>query len=65
MEKFNKLVVNSIGRSVPTEVNGKVVVPFMGVGNYFPNGKVHGNKIFTCANYPSVAINKFQTLKNL
>ena len=32
-------VINAAGRAVPLEVNGKPVIPFMGVGKYKPSGK--------------------------
>ena len=37
MKKIDKLVTNSMGKRVPSEVNGKPAIPFRGVGKYFPN----------------------------
>lgn len=47
-----KLVENSVGRMVPTEINGKPAVPFQGVGRYKPSGRIHAPKIASCADYP-------------
>ena len=53
MKKYDKMAINSIGRSVPTVVNGIPAVPFMGVGKYVPEGRKYATKISSCANYPS------------
>ena len=45
-------VKNAIGRIVPTEVNGKTVVPFKGVGKYRPTGNKYGPRISTCIDFP-------------
>ena len=37
---------------IPTEINGKPVVPFQGVGQYRPAGRKYGPPIATCADYP-------------
>ena len=52
MKKYDKLVKNAVGRLVPEEINGKPVVPFMGVGKYIPTGNKYAPPIPTCANYP-------------
>ncbi|MEA3316894.1 MAG: citrate lyase subunit alpha [Bacteroidota bacterium] len=49
---MSKLVKNAVGRMVPTEINGKEVVPFMGVGKHRPEGKKYGPPIPTCIDYP-------------
>jgi citrate lyase subunit alpha/citrate CoA-transferase len=46
-------VVNAAGRSVPTHVNGRDVVPYQGVGKYIPCGRKAGPPIPSCARYPS------------
>jgi citrate lyase subunit alpha/citrate CoA-transferase len=51
MEKYKNIVVNSAGRKVPTEVNGKHTIPFMGVGKYIPEGRIYAPKISTCAHF--------------
>lgn len=48
----NKEVKNAAGRSVPTEINGKPAIPYMGVGKFRPQGRKYGPPISTCANYP-------------
>jgi len=45
-------VINAAGRAIPLEVNGKPVIPFMGVGKYRPAGKKHGPPVPTCSDYP-------------
>lgn len=47
-----ELVKNAAGRLVPTEVNGKVQTPYMGVGKYKPTGNKAKPPIKTCADYP-------------
>ncbi len=53
MKKYDKLIINSIGRMVPTEVNGKAQIPFQGVGKHIPEGRKYAPKISSCANFPS------------
>ncbi len=48
--KFEK---NAVGRLVPTEVNGKPQIPYMGVGKYKPTGRKHAPFIASCADYPA------------
>ncbi|MEJ2738661.1 MAG: citrate lyase subunit alpha [Dehalococcoidia bacterium] len=52
MNMTNKFVKNAVGRMVPTEINGKPAVPFMGVGKYKPTGRKYAPPIPTCADYP-------------
>jgi len=47
-----KLVVNAAGRSVPTEVNGKPVIPYKGIGKHKPEGGKFGPRISSCADFP-------------
>ena len=49
---MSKLVKNAAGRMVVTELNGKPAVPYMGVGKYRPEGRKHGPRISTCADFP-------------
>jgi len=49
----SKFTINAAGRKVPTEVNGKPVIPFQGVGKYHPIGKKAAPPIRSCANYPA------------
>lgn len=46
-------VSNAAGRMVPTEVNGKTVTPYMGVGGCRPSGRKYGPPIATCIDYPA------------
>ncbi len=48
----DKLVKNAAGRMVPTEVNGKKVIPYQGVGKYKPDYRKFNPKVATCADYP-------------
>ncbi len=49
---MSKLVKNAVGRMVPTQINGKDVVPFKGVGKHRPTGNKYGPPIPTCIDYP-------------
>jgi citrate lyase subunit alpha/citrate CoA-transferase len=46
------LVINAVGRRVPTVVNGKGQVPYQGVGAYEPQGSKHGPPIRSAKDYP-------------
>ncbi|PJA96609.1 MAG: citrate lyase subunit alpha [Ignavibacteriales bacterium CG_4_9_14_3_um_filter_34_10] len=48
-----KLVKNSAGRMVPTQINGEKQIPFMGVGKYVPKGKTTGTPIRSCSEFPA------------
>ena len=52
MTKSDKRVTNAAGRIVPTIINGKPAVPYMGVGMYKPEGFRAAPKLTTCADYP-------------
>jgi len=47
-----KLVMNAVGRRVPTRVNGREAPPFQGIGAYEPTGAKHGPSIRSCRAYP-------------
>ncbi|HNW98046.1 MAG TPA: citrate lyase subunit alpha [Bacteroidales bacterium] len=59
-----KFVKNAIGRLVPTEVNGKPQIPYMGVGKYIPTGHKYAPLIASCANYPADGNKLVPTLKD-
>lgn len=59
----NKLVKNAAGRMVPLEINGKAVVPYMGVGQYHPNGVHHSPQISSNIDYPSDGNKQVSSLK--
>lgn len=61
--KNDTLVVNAAGRTVPTEVNGKTVVPYKGVGKHRPQGKKFGPRISSCADFPEDGNKLVPTLK--
>nr|MDQ3016978.1 citrate lyase subunit alpha [Bacteroidota bacterium] len=58
-----KTIVNAVGRSVPVEVNGKVVIPYKGVGQHRPEGKKYGPPITTCIDFPADGNKRVSTLK--
>ena len=64
MKKYDKLVVNAAGRLVPTIINGKEAIPFMGVGKYKPTGRKYAPPISSCADYPEDGNKVIPTLKN-
>jgi len=45
-------VINAAGRAVPTEINGKPAIPFMGVGKHQPYGNKYGPPIPSCSDFP-------------
>lgn len=53
MRTGKEFVRNAAGRLVPVEVNGKPVVPYMGVGKYKPTGNKYAPPIASCADYPA------------
>ena len=59
-----KFVKNALGRLVPTEVNGKPQVPYMGVGKYRPTGRKYAPFIASCADYPADGNKIVPTLKD-
>ncbi len=48
-----KMIKNSAGRLVPSEVNGQKQIPFKGVGKYKPKGKKAAPPIRSCIDYPA------------
>jgi citrate lyase subunit alpha/citrate CoA-transferase len=64
MSKYDKLVTNAAGRIVPTIINGKPVVPFMGIGKFKPTGRKAAPPIATCADYPDDGNKVVQSLKD-
>ena len=47
-----ELQKNAVGRMVPVEINGEIVIPYMGVGKYKPAHKKYGAQISSCVDYP-------------
>jgi len=52
MSKYDKLVTNAAGRIVPTVINGKPAVPYMGVGKYRPEGRKAAPPLVSCIDFP-------------
>jgi citrate lyase subunit alpha/citrate CoA-transferase len=59
----NELVKNAAGRMVPVEINGRRVVPFMGVGKYHPVGNKYAPRITTNIDYPADGNKQVASLK--
>ena len=55
--------INAAGRRVPDTVNGKKLIPFVGVGKYNPEGRKYGPPVVSCANYPEDGNKLIPTLK--
>ena len=52
MSKYDKLVTNAAGRIVPTVINGRTAIPYMGIGKYKPDGRRAAPKLASCADFP-------------
>jgi len=46
-----EFVTNAVGRKVPTEIDGKKVIPFKGIGKHKPSGRKVGPPIPSGADY--------------
>jgi len=57
-----KLVKNSLGREVPTEVNGRKTVPYQGIGKHKPVGKKIGPPIPSGAYYSNKVLNNIDQM---
>ncbi|MDP4281949.1 MAG: citrate lyase subunit alpha [Bacteroidota bacterium] len=64
MNKYDKLVKNAAGRMVPTVINGKPAIPYMGVGKYRPVGRKAAPFIATTADYPADGNKVAESLKD-
>lgn len=47
-----EFVRNAAGRMVPTEINGKAIIPFKGIGKHIPDGRKYGPPIHSSVHYP-------------
>ncbi len=63
MNKYDKLVTNAAGRIVPTIINGKEAIPYMGVGKYRPTGRKAAPPIASCIDYPADGNKEVTSLK--
>jgi citrate lyase subunit alpha / citrate CoA-transferase len=57
------LVKNALGRLVPSEVNGKEQIPYMGVGKHKPQGRKYAPFIASCADFPADGNKTVESLK--
>lgn len=64
MKKYDNLVTNAAGRTVPTIINGEKHIPFKGIANYKPEGRRYGPKLSSCANYPADGNKVVKSLKD-
>ena len=58
-----EFVKNKVGRRVPTWVNGKEQVPFMGPGAYKPVGMKQAPPVRSCRDYPASGDKRVKDLK--
>jgi citrate lyase subunit alpha/citrate CoA-transferase len=52
MSERVELAHNAAGRRVPTMINGKPQIPYLGVGNYQPRGRKAAPPVRSCKDYP-------------
>ena len=64
MSGGTEFVVNAVGRRVPTVVNGREQVPYMGVGGHEPEGSIAGPPIRSCTGYPASGDKRVADLKS-
>lgn len=48
-----ELIANAAGRNVPETVNGRLQVPYMGVGKHWPTGRKAAPPVRSAADYPA------------
>lgn len=60
---MTEFIKNAAGRMVPTSINGKEQIPFMGVGKYKPKGNKAASPIRSVADYPMDGNKKVENLK--
>jgi citrate lyase subunit alpha / citrate CoA-transferase len=58
-----RVLRNALGRLVPEMVNGKVQIPYMGVGKFKPQGMKYAPPIVSCADFPIDGNKTLPTLK--
>jgi len=58
-----EFVVNKVGRQIPTLVNGREQIPFLGVGAYEPEGRKQAPPIRSCRDYPATGDKRVPDLK--
>ncbi len=63
MARYDKLVRNAAGRSVPCLINGEEHIPYKGVGKHRPVGRRYGPPLSSCADYPADGDKRVPTLR--
>ena len=58
-----ELVQNAAGRMVPTMVNGKPQIPYLGVAKYQPRGRKAAPPVRSARTIPTTATNAFRILR--
>jgi citrate lyase subunit alpha/citrate CoA-transferase len=58
-----ELAHNALGRQVPTMVNGKPQIPFLGVGKFQPRGRKAAPPIFSNKDYPDTGDKRVANLE--
>ncbi|MCK5520065.1 MAG: citrate lyase subunit alpha, partial [Candidatus Marinimicrobia bacterium] len=56
-------IKNAVGRMIPSEINGKKVIPFKGAGKHKPEGRRYGPPLVSCADYPPDGNKQIASLK--
>ena len=52
-ENMTEWIKNAVGRMIPSEINGKKIIPFKGAGKHRPTGKRYAPPLVSCADYPN------------
>ena len=47
------MIKNAAGRMVPARINGQDVVPYQGVGQFKPTGRITGRPLRSCVDFPA------------
>ncbi|MDD3806921.1 MAG: citrate lyase subunit alpha, partial [Candidatus Marinimicrobia bacterium] len=63
MANKTEWIKNAVGRWIPTEINGEVIVPFKGIGKYKPSGNRYGPPIRSSLDYPPDGNKQVKSLK--
>jgi citrate lyase subunit alpha/citrate CoA-transferase len=63
MSTTAELVMNVLGRPVPTVVNGRQQVPYQGVGKFLPSGRKVGPEVRSCRDYPPTGDKRVASLR--
>jgi len=58
-----KMIENAVGRLIPQEINGEVVIPFKGLGVHKPNAHKYNSRISINSEYPLNGDKRIASLK--